>query len=216
MLIKMQKKTQNIVKELVEAYNLRRGWSIVKNEHRFPRPYKLHLGCGDKYFKDWINIDLVKTTATDICADLTRAFPLEANSCQLIYSEHFLEHLPLEKGINLLKESYRVLMPGGVLRVATPSLDVLLQKSVSDDWRDQDWLTWPEHQFIKTRAEMLNIAFRWWGHSWLYDKEELIRRLKEAGFHQLKEMPWGGSGVVDLQDRESRKDSLLIYEAVKL
>ena len=76
-------------------------------------------------------------------------------------------------------------------------------------------MTWPEYQFIQTRAEMLNIAFHWWGHQWLYDREEFHRRLGEAGFPEIRDMPWGESGIPDFRNRETRKDSLLICEAEK-
>ena len=79
--------------------------------------------------------------------------------------------------------------------------------------RDQDWLTWPSSQFIRTRAEMLNIAFRWWGHQWLYDHEELDRRLREAGWEELAPVEWGQSRHPALRERETRVDSLLIFEA---
>ncbi len=96
-----------------------------------------------------------------------------------------------------------------------PSLDNLLEKCCSGNWRDQDWLTWPDHTFIQTRAEMINIFFRWWGHEWIYDSEEFHRRLKEAGFSQIRDVSWGQSDIDDLRDRETRKDSLLICEAVR-
>jgi predicted SAM-dependent methyltransferase len=103
----------------------------------------------------------------------------------------------------------------GVLRVAMPSLDELLEKSCQGAWRDQEWLKRPEYQFIKSRAEMLNIAFRWWGHKWLYDREELHRRLAEAGFTKVVDARWGRSECGSLRNLENRLDSLLVCEASK-
>jgi predicted SAM-dependent methyltransferase len=96
-----------------------------------------------------------------------------------------------------------------------PSLDFLLERLCAGRWREQDWLTWPDHQFIQTRAEMVNIFFRWWGHEWIYDAEEFHRRLKEAGFTDIRDVAWGESEVPELRKRETRKDSLLICEAVR-
>lgn len=184
--------------------------------NQFIRPYKLHLGCGKVKFDGWINIDIEeKLDPVDIVWDVSDGLPFEDNSCEIVYHEHMLEHLPIDKGVFLLRECYRVLQTGGVLRVAMPSLDVLLEKASSKDWRNQDWLTWSEYQFIQTRAEMINIAFRWWGHQWLYDQEELHRRLHEAGFKQVRDVEWGYSELPELRNRETRKDSLLIYQAWK-
>jgi predicted SAM-dependent methyltransferase len=177
------------------------------------KPYKLNLGCGPVQFDTWVNIDADSAAAPNIVWDLTWGLPAKDASCRLIYCEHLLEHLAVRDGLSLLAECRRVLQPGGILRVAVPSLDVLIDKSSKGDWRDQDWMTWPEYQFIRTRAEMLNIAFRWWGHQWLYDREELHRRLKEAGFCDIRDMAWGVSEEPELCGRESRKDSLLICES---
>ena len=55
----------------------------------------------------------------------TSRLPFANESVQLVYSEHMLEHmLPFGGGgINFLKEAWRVLAPGGALRLVTPDLD---------------------------------------------------------------------------------------------
>ena len=185
-----------------------------KRVRPFAPPYRLHLGCGTIRLKGWINIDQEPGgSAADAVWDLRHALPLPDGSCRLIYSEHLLEHLRVDEGVALLRDCRRLLSEGGVLRCAMPSLDTLIEKSATGDWRQQDWLTWPEHSFIQTRAEMLNIAFRSWGHQWLYDREELHRRLREAEFSRLREVEWGKSDTADLQGLETRQDSHLICEA---
>ena len=182
----------------------------------FEPPYMLHVGCGHNRFDGWLNIDLNDNLDTvDISWDASKRFPFDDGSCTLIYSEHFLEHLTVEQASTFLSECYRLLRPGGTLRIATPSLSEIIQKYNSGDWRNQDWLTKSEYQFIETGAEMVNIAFRWWGHKWLYDREELRRRLHDAGFGEVTDVGWGKSNVPDLRNRETRKDSLLICEAWK-
>jgi len=178
--------------------------------------HKLHIGCGAVKLAGWINIDeSPHPGVTDLHLDIAQGLPYHENSCSLIHHEHFLEHLSAEAGLNFLKECYRVLKSGGVMRIAMPSLDLIIEKSYLGNWKDQDWLKWPEYQFIQTRAEMLNISFRWWGHQWLYDREELHRRLREAGFTIIRDVEWGNSDIPELRNLETRKDSLLICEAEK-
>jgi predicted SAM-dependent methyltransferase len=182
----------------------------------FPRPYRLHLGCGDILLDRWVNIDLDNLSGkADLQWDLTWGIPVEDGSCELIYSEHLVEHLTAADGVALMKECRRVLQPGGILRIAMPSLEVLIRRSCCGDWRDQDWLRWPGHDFIQTRAEMMNIAFRWWGHQWLYDYEELDRRLREAGWEEITPAERGQSDCAALRNLETRADSMLICEARK-
>lgn len=183
---------------------------------KFKKPYMLNLGCGSVKFSGWVNIDTNPICdVVDLVWDLSLGIPVDDSSCQFIYCEHFLEHLTVEQGVSFLKECYRALTPEGVLRIAMPSLDYLIDKYSHDDWRNQDWLNLPEFQFIKTRAEMLNISFHWWGHKWLYDREELHRRLDEAGFRSIYGVEWGESIFPELRHRETRKDSLLICEIIK-
>ena len=187
---------------------------IQKKLFLFSCPYKLHLGCGRTRLEGWINIDRVMLTGTvDIVWDLNQGIPVKDSSCELLYCEHLLEHMAVTEGVSFLRECRRVLQPGGILRIAMPSLDVLIETSYLGNWRE--WWTLPEYQFVQTRAEMLNISFYWWGHKWLYDREELHRRLREAGFVSIKDVEWGYSDVLELRNRETRAESLLICEAQK-
>jgi predicted SAM-dependent methyltransferase len=171
------------------------------------------VGCGQVRFPGWVNIDADAGTKADVVWDIRHGLLAPDASCRCIYNEHVLEHLAVEDGLSFLRECCRALAPGGVLRVAMPSLDVIIEKSANGTWRDQDWLSWPGYESVATRAEMLNLSFRNWGHQWLYDREELHRRLAEAGFVDICDVKWGTSCVPELCNRETRKDSLLICEA---
>ena len=194
---------------------LRNLWGARTVLPRFAEPRRLHVGCGKLRFDGWVNIDARRSRAVDLVWDLRCGLPGEDGSAELIYSEHFLEHLTTAQGVGFLCECRRVLCPGGIVRIAMPSLEFVLERATSGHWREQDWLTWPEYQHVATRAEMINSAFRDWGHQWLYDREELERRLREAGFTRLRFMEPQESDHPELRKRESRKDSLLICEAVK-
>ncbi|MEG4111291.1 methyltransferase domain-containing protein [Microcoleus sp. Pol12A6] len=219
-----QKKLQDIQEDLERSRSylqqVKSGLQFThKINHFFPDiliGYKLHIGCGQVKLVGWINIDeMLHPGITDLQLDITKGLPYDDDSCSLIHHEHFLEHLSAEAGLSFLKECYRLLKSGGVMRIAMPSLDQIIEKCYLGNWKDQDWLKWPEYQFIKTRAEMLNISFRWWGHQWLYDREELHRRLQEAGFTIIRDVEWGNSDIPELRNLETRKDSLLICEAEK-
>ena len=83
----------------------------------------LNLGCGGRYHSDWINID-VRAVAPDVTSyDLSRGIPLADGSCDVVYHSHLLEHLRHADALPFLIECYRVLKPGGGLRVAVPDLE---------------------------------------------------------------------------------------------
>lgn len=179
-------------------------------------PHKLHFGCGNVRLEGWINVDLRDNAGiVDVCWDVTQPFPVQDGSCSHIYHEHLLEHLNPDDGERFLRDCWRSLAPGGVMRIATPCLRALVENYFSANWRDQEWLGWPEYSSISTPAEMLNISFRWWGHRWLYDREELHRRLRAAGFQKVSDVAWGESEWPDLSNLERRRDSRLICEVQK-
>ena len=187
-----------------------------RNLQRFHRPYRLHVGCGKVKLENWINMDARPLPdSVDIRWDIRKKMPIADSTCEFIYTEHLLEHLTVREGTFLLAEFYRLLQPLGVVRIAMPSLDYIVRKYISPDWNHQDWLTWEEYRHIRTRGEMINIAFRSWGHKWLYDAEELRRRLTDAGFSVIRDCAWGESEHPLLRKLESRPDSILICEASK-
>jgi predicted SAM-dependent methyltransferase len=193
-----------------------RDWRL----RRFPtRGLKLHLGCGTVRLDGWVNIDLPSRAKEpevrpDLTLDVRRPLPFADGSARLVYHEHLMEHLTLDEGRRCLDDWLRVLEPGGVLRIATPDLEYLVER-YRGDWRDQAWLRQSEYAFIHTRGEMLNVAMRWWDHRYVYDGEELERRMRDAGFASIRRCALGQSTVPELAGLETRADSMLILEGVR-
>ncbi len=173
----------------------------------------LHIGCGEVYFDGWINIDSESSKA-DLKHDLRKALPYPDASAEFIYSEHFLEHVTPQEGESVLREAHRLLKKGGVIRIATPDLDYLVFRYFFG-WKRQVWIKDYGYSYMQTKAEMLNIVFREWGHKWLYNFEELHRRLRSSGFRNIKKKKLGSSDFAVLRNLETRKDSKLIVEATK-
>jgi predicted SAM-dependent methyltransferase len=178
-------------------------------------PFKVNVGCGKEPFPGWTNLDLDPESGADIIWDVADGLPFTSGSCTFIYSEHFLEHLPVQQGVRFLAECHRSLQKRGVARIAMPSAHELIKHYHDNVWAAQPWLEKYGFSRIKTRAEYINICFREWGHQWLYDFEELERRLREAGFAEIVPVGWGESEHPELRNRETRKETLLICEAMK-
>jgi predicted SAM-dependent methyltransferase len=173
---------------------------------------KLNVGCGKVKLPGWVNIDIEPDA--DLVIDVRKSLPFDNNSVGYIYNEHVLEHFTYEEGDKVLKEFERSLKPGGVLRIATPDLDYIIEK-YSADWKNEEWLSWAEFEFIKTRGQMLNICFSWWGHKYLYNEEDLRNKLIKTGFRRIVRSEWNKSKYPELSGLETRKDSKLILEAEK-
>jgi predicted SAM-dependent methyltransferase len=173
---------------------------------------KLNIGCGKVKYPGWINIDV--DSNADLVIDVRSGLPFEENSVDFVYSEHFFEHLTFEESEKVLSYCHKCLKKGSTIRIATPDLDYLIKK-YAEDWKNQDWLGLPEYEFIKTKGRMINIAFRDWGHKFLFNEEDLRNHLWIAGFKDITRCSWGNSSHKELSELETRKDSKLIMEAVK-
>lgn len=76
----------------------------------------LNLGCADDFFGD-IRVDMEKSQATTLVANIEDGLPLKSNSIDIVYMQFMFEHL-----INInkvMKECYRLLKPGGKIIIIT-------------------------------------------------------------------------------------------------
>ena len=144
--------------------------------------------------------------------DLTRGLPgVKDNSVKFIFSEHFIEHLTLSEFRSLLRECFRVMEVGGVIRLSTPNLRVLCNLYLQGDisyWAP----TWEP----KTPCQLMNEGMRLWEHKFLFDEHELTAQLLEVGFVNVEPAPWHDSRYEELRGLEVRPFKAdLILEATK-
>jgi predicted SAM-dependent methyltransferase len=191
--------------ERVEAARLAGCWQEG-------RPLRLNLGCGSVHLDGWCNIDGDPDACADVRWDLRQGLPLPRDAATRIYSEHFFEHLELDEGKRLFAECRAALCRGGVFRIAMPDLDRVV-KNYRGPWREVEVLKDPAYNFIDTNAHYINVAFRYWGHRYLYDFDDLELRLRDAGFDQVVRCSKGRSVHSDLCDLETRAESWLVAEA---
>jgi predicted SAM-dependent methyltransferase len=85
----------------------------------------LNLGCGQRFHPDWKNIDFVSHAPEVLAHDLTTGIPMPHHSCDAVYHSHVLEHFSKSDGAAFMQDCFRVLKPGGVLRVVVPDLEAL-------------------------------------------------------------------------------------------
>jgi SAM-dependent methyltransferase len=134
----------------------------------------------------------------DRVVDVRHGLPFK--NVEVIYAEHFLEHLPLKDGLAFLRECRRVLHAGGVLRLSTPNLAWVLATHYRRDERLP-----PEEALID--ALRTNKAFRGWGHQFLYNRGSLSLALAAAGFAEISFHAYGESPHPELVGVEGHEKS---------
>ena len=174
----------------------------------------LNIGSGDKNLPGFINIDL--EPGADIQADVRQGLPFQDNSVDGIFSEHFIEHITQSEGINFFRECRRVLVQHGRVRVATPDLDYIVKRYLSEDWKSNSEMFKYGMDYVQNTCEQLNLTMRSWGHQWVYNEEELIRVATTAGLIPVKRCRFGESDIPAFRGLEYRAGSRLIYEFEKV
>jgi predicted SAM-dependent methyltransferase len=168
---------------------------------------KLHLGCGDLILAGWLNSDAFPRRLGVVYCNATKQFPFPDNSFAYVFTEHMIEHLPQRGGENLVRESFRVLRPGGRVRIATPDLNkiIALKRSGLSD-TEREYLAWQTAQ-IPSAIEgsacfTINTFVRAWGHAFIYDFDTLKQILERNGYTDVQEFAPGESDVPALRSVE--------------
>ena len=179
--------------------------SLYLRNNKYP---KLQIAGGIHTINGWINGDIV---AGDIYLNAARKLPFSENSVDYIFSEQFLEHLDFNRGRYFLKECNRILKPGGVIRVSTPDLHLLIKTYYDKNPLVTLYEAMERHRRnhnlqLLTGCEFLNDFFRLWGHKFIYNKETLKNNLEEAGFVNISRCRFGESKNRELTDKERHAD----------
>lgn len=82
---------------------------------------KLNIGAGGNNLPGFLNTDINRTGKEFL--DATKPLPFPSESVDFVFCEHCAEHLSPADAWRLLKEIRRILKPGGVFRIAVPSIE---------------------------------------------------------------------------------------------
>ena len=150
---------------------------------------KLHVGCGKRYMEGWENIDIDNKERVDKIEDVKHLSSIEDDSYDIIYGSHILEHFGRYEYKDVLKTWFKKLRPGGILRLAVPDLDKII-----------------EH-YNKTHDLSLITGLLVGGqrnkydyHGMIFTKENLTKSLLDVGFYKVKEWDWRKTSHREIDD----------------
>ena len=160
---------------------------IIKDYYSNNRIRKLNIGAGGGGIPGWLNSDIEPKLRSIMYLDATQTFPLPDCSFDYIFSEHMIEHVTYQNGKRMILECYRVLKPGGLLRISTPDLSFLVdlykdnKSEIQTQFIKDSMDTWLEVPYYSS-VFVINNYVRAWGHQFIYDKEILHDLLIRCGF----------------------------------
>jgi predicted SAM-dependent methyltransferase/glycosyltransferase involved in cell wall biosynthesis len=162
--------------------------------------------------------------------DLRQGFPLHPdNSVDLIYFGQVIEHLnPIFEAPKFLEECYRMLRPGGVLRMTTPDLDLLIQAYQNGEMEKFASEQPDFYRHADPSAQLSYIMFGacgyrctrdyYEGHMHLYTQKSMTTLLQQAKFRSITFYYQKGQSLSPIMNKEVVDQGMthsFIVEAMK-
>jgi predicted SAM-dependent methyltransferase len=228
----------------------------TNQEYTLPKGLLLHVGCGPITPDGWVNLDaswnllaaripglrtalrslgLISANAASSTwsdkiqyCNVNNGLPFGDGEAAVVYASHVLEHLGRRQSQAFVKEAYRVLKPGGVIRLVVPDLERLARFYLQGKSNGAANGLRPADEFMMRMMTCTDYGdslpvklYRTYldtlSHKWMYDCDSLQNLLSEAGFHDLAHCGYLESRIPKVGDveRENRFDDGVCVEGVR-
>lgn len=177
---------------------------------------KFHLGCGTIFIPGYLNVGFwphlgegalyanpngVEGTYM-LNHDLVKGIPAADNSLEVVYHSHLLEHLTYSEGIEFCNACFRVLQPGGLLRILVPDLELWARNYITgnqfffDEYRRVGLSD--DKSMYPTNGSVFMGMLHNHGHKMGYDFETVSCMLERSGFHKIRRTMVQDSDLPDI------------------
>lgn len=140
---------------------------------------KLHIGAGGKVIAGFLNTDCLAQNGSDGVVDLQNLSPLPSDTFSVVYGSHVLEHTYADETPAILHQIYRILQPGGTIRLAVPDLRLIVKNCVDSQAFGPD----PNAPLFGDYKKSSAGYDRHWQAFWY---ERLVNLLASVGFINIR------------------------------
>lgn len=181
------------------------GWTVAQKALRGRKIHaylgatdrvRLMIGSGPSQLDGWLATDLLPSRPDVVFLDAGEPFPFGDATVDRIHSEHMIEHVDHAIGARMLAECFRILKPGGRIRLLTPDFDRVIAlvdapPEVIDLARASDLRNGIDPDEAGKPIYAVNRLFSGYGHRFLYTEEALTAALTRVGFTAIRRFPVG-------------------------
>jgi SAM-dependent methyltransferase len=198
-------------KEITLARHHQASQNAYPNGRIDETPTHVQIGGGTHSIEGFFNVDAIPPA--DLLWDVREGIPLQDATVQVLFSEHFLEHIDYPRSAkDFTREAHRVLAPGGQVITGVPdAAHVLAPYPAPPSEAAEMTARWYANRTcsgdINTYLDLINYVFRdqdddatYHPHYWAYDAEKLVRLFTDAGFSRVE--PWAFDPRVATPGRE--------------
>ncbi|MBW7876008.1 MAG: methyltransferase domain-containing protein [Candidatus Cloacimonetes bacterium] len=150
---------------------------------------KLHLGCGSRFIPGYVHVDVIHHPHIDYLCNIDDLSVFHDNSVDVIYNCHVLEHFHRYKVGNVLKEWFRVLKPGGILRTSVPDFAALAELYLKT--KDLKTVVGP---IMGRQNYLYNIHYNIFDYTYFHDL------LEQVGFKTINRYDWKDTEHANIDD----------------
>ena len=176
---------------------------------------KYNLGSGGVTPEGWLNITLLDNLTINtfynvnqtkqnflLNYDLRNGIPALDNSLDVVYHSHLIEHLLASEAASFIKECYRVLKRGGLLRILVPDLRLFANAYINNDkhfLENYRKLALENNlEVYSTPSQIFLGMMHGHEHKWAYDFESLYKLLVDSGFINIGKTLFQSSKIIDI------------------
>ena len=146
---------------------------------------KLHLGA-NKNIEGFLNSQITSRLPINI----TKVLPFDSDTFDIIFSTHVIEHIHRKQISLFIKECFRILKPGGINIICTPSIKKISKISYSDNIEKKKILFNRQNKWhnddLKSACHQINLTMRNFGHRFILDDEYCEWLAKKNGYSKFK------------------------------
>ena len=167
----------------------------MKFQPKLGKGRMIQLGCGrEPLSAPWETYDQE--------VDISQPLPFPRSCAAFIHAEHVIEHVPFVAGLRFLEECYRVLEPGGVVRILFPDCERFMTALAFAGHEPTEYLDYLQAIGKPSRdvRDVLGFIIRDNGHKSAWTSMSGLGALHVAGFSHIDSPNYGESAHAALVD----------------